>query len=343
MKLFTFDPRAFAAAFLENGYIHVEHGVSDEFLDFAQKQLAHCRRTGCNELPGREIKSKKKQYLFALPDHELVLYDLMRTIGIVTDTAETELTLSERHLMVYDNYASPLPPLHKDRAASRFSVGIPLSGCSDDRIALLPQGPRGTNVLDSAVYCSRTSDSVARSAEGWNLNDGDYPEAATDTEPILIEVSAKPGDVVIFAGSTIYHGRLNAAGSSVLYFKLSNLNLDPLGEDPRTPVQRVNTLSVLKSESDEQLLDNMVELSPRLLHISRLYSRLHWTPILRASGGGEKEFTISDGDWSFIYALRGRRRVRDVLLSANHECDRLLDLVPAVRRLAKLGAIDLLV
>jgi hypothetical protein len=343
MKVFTFDPKDFAVAFRERGYVHVTKGVSEEFLTFAQAQLAHCRETGRNELLAREIKSKKKQYLFVPPEEDC-LAELMRTIGEVTGAPCTGLTLSERHLMIYDENAAGLPPLHKDRFASRYSVGIPLEGgAGGERIALLPEGPRGVNVLDNAVYCPRVVDSSARSIEGWDLNAGDLPEAwASDTKPTLIELDARPGDVVIFAGSSIYHGRFDSARSSVLYFKLSTERLDPLGEDPATDVLRENTLNVLKHNSDPELLESLVELSPRLQQVSRVYTRKDWATILRASVSGEKEFIISDEDWSFISALQGRRKVRDVLTDAVTLREPLSERIFGIRRLAKLGAIDIL-
>ena len=111
--------------------------------------------------------------------------------------------------MVYDDNAAVLPPLHKDRSASRFSVGIPLEEGIGERIALLPDGPRGV-VWSNAVYCPRVSGSSVRSIEGWDLSAGDFPEAPIETKPTLIELNAKPGDVVIFAGSSIYHGRFDS-------------------------------------------------------------------------------------------------------------------------------------
>jgi hypothetical protein len=343
MRLFTFDPKDFVAAFRGRGYVHVTKGVSEEFLAFAQAQLAYCRETGRNELLAREIKSKKKQYLFVPPDEEDWLAELMRTIGEVTGTPGTGLTLSERHLMVYDDNAARLPALHKDRFASRFSVGIPLESGTGERIALLPEGPRGINVLDNAVYSPRVIGSSAPSIEGWDLNASDFPEAwASETKPTLIELDARPGDVVIFAGSSIYHGRLDSARSSVLYFKLNTDRLDPLGEDPVTDVLHENTLNVLKHKSDPELLECLVELSPRLQHISRVYTRKDWATILRASVSGEKKFIISDEDWSFISALRGRRKIRDVLTDAVSLRERLSERIFGIRRLAKLGAIDIL-
>ena len=87
--------------------------------------------------------------------------------------------------------------LHEDESASRFSVGIPLGGGSDELIVLLPDGPRGVNVLENAAYCPRVMGSAVRSIEGWDLEAADFPEVTSDTKPTLIELAAKPGDVLI--------------------------------------------------------------------------------------------------------------------------------------------------
>jgi hypothetical protein len=101
-------------------------------------------------------------------------------------------------------------------------------------------------------------------------------------------------------------------------------------------------LKIVSSKSDDELLESVVELSPRLQHVGRQYTRLDWTTVLRANVSGEKEFIISDDDWSFISALRGRRKVKDVLIEVEPRQDRRLCSIRGIRRLAKLGAIELL-
>jgi hypothetical protein len=198
------------------------------------------------------------------------------------------------------------------------------------------------NLLDSAVYCDRAPNSALESLQGWNLASGEYPRLPRIESPPLVELDAKPGDVVVFRGSTIFHGRLHAAKSSILYFKFNTMGLDPLGEDPSTEMRRQRTLEILPNKSDDELLNSLVELSPRLQHIDRQYSRLGWKSVLRVSVSGEKEFTISDDDLCFLFALQRQERVRDILsgLGANNE--QLLSHVPRVRRLATLGGIDFL-
>jgi hypothetical protein len=138
----------------------------------------------------------------------------------------------------------------------------------------------------------------------------------------------------------MYHGRLNAAKSAVLYFKLNSMHLDPLGEDPSTSIQRENGLEILEHRSDEDLLRSVVELSPRLRHVSRRYTRLNWTTVLQAYVTGENEFTISEEDLSFLFALQGCCIVRDVLKVTQISEGQMLSQIPRIRRLSRLGAID---
>jgi hypothetical protein len=339
MKVFTFAPHEFAKDFKENGFVHIQKGISTEFLEFAREQLGRCRQSGYNEIPAREIKSKKKQYLFDLPKDDASLSDLFAPLAQLTGSSAPGMTLSERHIMIYDENAAALPPLHKDRLASEVSVGIPLEPSASDRIVLLPWCAREINLLDSAVYCERVPNSRLESVQGWNLEPSEYRRIESNP---LVELDAKPGDVVIFKGSTIFHGRLHAAKSSILYFKFNTMGLDPLGEDPSTEMRRKRTLEILPNKSDDELLNSLVELSPRLQHIDRQYSRLGWKGVLRVSVSGEKEFTISDDDLRFLFALQGQERVRDILTGLGANDDQLLFHAPRLRRLGTLGGIDFL-
>lgn len=348
MKPFTFDPRAFVQTFLEQGYVHIRDGLSPEFFEFARDQLVRCRQSGHNELSAREIKSKKKQYLFDLPKDEAFLGEVFQAVAALAGCSQSSMTLSERHIMIYDENATPLPTLHKDRLASEFSVGIPLEPSTNDRIALLPWSAKETNLLDTAVYDNAVyRDEVpqplsSESFNGWSSAGDESPWHCRVERPAMVELDAKPGDVVAFRGSQIYHGRVHAARSSILYFKLNTMRLDPLGEDPSTEMQRKGTVEFLRRKSDGELLESTVELSPRLRHINRQYCRLGWKSLLRVSVSGDKEFTISDDDLSFLFAFQGRHRVRDILTNLGIENGQLLSHVPRLRRLCMLGGIDLL-
>lgn len=341
MKAFTFAPDLFVDEFRKNNYVLIKGGVTGDLLRFATQQLTDSRKSGRNELVAREIKSKKKQYLFDLPADPEFMAGLTTVIADLADLPIAEMTLSERHIMVYDDNASSVPPLHKDRFATQIAVGIPLEPCPDARVVLLPHCARSVNPLDNAVYCPPTDELTARSTAKWNVcADSPAPTADANWNSTPVELDAQPGDVVIFAGSSIYHGRLSAAGSAVLYFKFNSMRLDPLGEDPATITQRYEGLGLLQRNTDEQLLSGLIELSPRLQRVSRHYTRLNWSTVLQAYVSGEKEFTIAEQDLAVLLSLRGRHTVRDALIASGVPEATLRSQMPRIRRLATLGAID---
>jgi len=84
---------------------------------------------------------------------------------------------------------------------------------------------------------------------------------------------------------------LHAAKSSILYSSSTLWVSIPWGR-PVDEMRRKRTLEISQNKSDDELLNSMVELSPRLNIIDRQYSRLGGE-CLRVSVSGEKEFTIS--------------------------------------------------
>ncbi|HVB83066.1 MAG TPA: hypothetical protein VNE82_24345 [Candidatus Binataceae bacterium] len=342
MKPFSFAPVDFAADFGEHGYAHIKQGVSKEFLLFAKDQLAKCRLSGQNELSANEIKNKKKQYLFELPENANFLGELTTAIGTVAGLPVAQMTLSERHIKVYEDCAFSMPRLHKDCVASQVAVGIPLEQGIEARLVLLTGTARRVNCLDSAIYGPRPIERAGGLAR-WYVEDGEDAEAGElGGDRALIELDVRPGDVVMFEGSSIYHERLYGAKSAVLYLKFNAMRLDHLTEDPSTVTQRQKGLELLEQRNDEQLLESIVEVSPRLRRVSRHYTRQNWTSVLQAYVSGEKEFAISDDDLHLLFALEGCRTVRDVLTGLGVIEDQLMSHVPRIRRLGKLGGIDLL-
>jgi hypothetical protein len=234
VKPFRFSLASFADEFRRFEYIHVRDAVDPDFLGFAIDQLRQCQRSGRNEIAARAIKNKKKQYLFEFPDdHWLAFSELIGSVAALTGLPESKMTLSERHIMIYEEHAAAMPKLHKDRLASQISVGIPLEVYGESRIVLLPHGARQINSLEQAIYSAREIDPTAGFVS-WETLGLAPPEAEAGENGLeVVALDAGPGDVVVFAGSSMYHGRLNAARSSMLYFKLNAMRLDPLGEHPR--------------------------------------------------------------------------------------------------------------
>jgi hypothetical protein len=233
MKPFNFSLASFANEFRAFGYVHIRSAVDPDFFGFAIDQLRQCQRTGRNEIPGRAIKNKKKQYLFEFPDDQrTAISELVDSISALTGLPASKMTISERHIMVYEANAASAPKLHKDRLASQISVGMPLEVSSGSHIALLPHGAREINSLEQAIYSAKEVEPTAKFVS-WETLGREKPTAGPRSDGLeLVTLDAGAGDVVVFAGSSMYHGRLNAAKSAMLYFKLNALGLDPLGEDP---------------------------------------------------------------------------------------------------------------
>jgi len=96
-----------------------------------------------------------------------------------------------------------------------FSIAIPAPA----RLVLDRGAYRQENTFDSAATYSE----VLRNAGRWPL----FRREDED------EVAERPGDVVLFAGSTIWHARRHAAGAVAFYCKFYPFGADSLGEDPR--------------------------------------------------------------------------------------------------------------
>lgn len=184
-------------------------------------------------MSGRAIKNKKKQYLFYFPDDNgATVSEPISSISALTGSPESEMTISERHIMIYDMNAAPAVKLHKDRLASQISVGIPLNISLESRVALLPYGAREVNSREHAIYSAKEVEPTARSVS-WDTIGLEPPGADRSGVGLeLVKLDARPGDIVVFAGSSMYHARLNAAQSATLYFKFNSMRLDPLGEHP---------------------------------------------------------------------------------------------------------------
>ena len=93
------------------------------------------------------------------------------------------------------------------------------------RLILYPYHQRSENVFDS---CDEFRRSLSEAQRPKNSLKGVSPVA----------LDPQPGDLVVFKGSAIYHERMRAAGSKILYLKLNALGLDPIGENlPALPLK----------------------------------------------------------------------------------------------------------
>lgn len=326
MRAFRFTPNAYAEQYARDGYVHIAKGVSPEFVEFALAQAMNLIGAEA-DLREWKFKGKKMQFLFDFPSDD-DWSGVKDAVAALTGLSRPALTLCERHIKVYDANAAEVPPPHKDRLASEVAVGFPLVVAEGSHLVLYPKQDVEVNRFGSTELYRRSLDEDA------------LPEKRlAGVEPVRIDM--QPGDVVMFRGSAIYHERIKAAKSIVLYFKFNALRLDPLGEDPGTPTQRDASLKRLETASDEELLQLALEASPRLDRVTRLYSRLEWTPILQAQVWGEKEFVLSEQEFALIKAADGATPVAGLLRAIGCEQHEFARMLPALRRLVRLQALDL--
>ena len=329
MQAFNFIPMLYTSQYKSQGYVHIEGGIDTNFIQFLKKYLQNLMHKRGKFIKDWEIKNEKQQLLFDFSENSDLFKEICEKVALVAGWSAERIKLAESHFKVYEQSADPDPPAHKDRLASEITVGIPLSIPKDSEIYLYPNHCRDVNPFVSWAEMRN------------NLDEEDLPENyLRGATPVRLHAQA--GDVVAFAGSSIYHKRVNGAGATILYLKFNFLGLDPIAEDPRTLVQRRRSLEILQGSSDEKLLESMVDVSPRLHRISRHYTRLAWKEIIQAYVWGEKEFILSETELSLIKRLEGPSKVKSWLTICGISPQDLTSYVSSIRRLAKLSAIDLL-
>ena len=331
MRIFNFEAREYSADFMRDGYVHIPGGVSPDFLTYA---LAFSDSKVAEEKGGeieeKRIRGKKRQYLMEFPETSDFPGELYRSVAEVAQLNVDRMMISERHIKIYEDVAPADPPAHKDRLASEVTVGLGLRIPPESWLKLYPDTELTINPFQST--------------REWrdSLDEPDLPEnRLADVEPVRIDMRA--GDVVMFAGSSVYHERVNPANTWVLYLKLNAMRLDPLSEDPSTAPQRAASLEILATAGDEALLDRRVEVSPRLDHVSRHYTRNHFAEVLLAYITNEKKFTLSEEELRALLVIGdGTPTIRDVIHRMGHPFQTALEHMPMFRRLGQRGAIDFL-
>lgn len=140
MTALAFDPRDHRDAFADQGWVHIRSGVTPAFLDELRAALARVRST--DPLQGAGLKGAKAQHLFESADLRSFREELFDAVSATCGLRRDTMTLSERHLKVYDDDAAPDPPAHKDRFASLISVGIAIEVPEASRLLLYPSVDR---------------------------------------------------------------------------------------------------------------------------------------------------------------------------------------------------------
>jgi hypothetical protein len=213
--MFNFDPGLARAEFEQCGYVHLRGVLDQATIDHLTAFLEKTLQESVDEQGEWRIYGKKRQFLFSFPDSESA--EKFRCgMAALTGIDHDELTISERHLKVYDRDAAPWPAPHKDRAASEISIGLPVSIPANSSACVFPGLQAGPNLEEHAVF----------------MTDRDYPhlDKIYQLEQCVM-LHERPGDLVAFLGSSIYHERVHPAGAAILYIKVNGTGSDPLGED----------------------------------------------------------------------------------------------------------------
>lgn len=331
MKTFAFDAADaadHAGAYQHNGYVHIRDGITREFQAFALGQLQRLLAAEA-KLQRWEFRDKKSQYLFDFPEGSDWPIGVKAAVAAVAGLPADRLTVCERHIKAYHANAPETPPPHKDRVASQVAVGIALAIPEGSDVVLYPHHHREVNPFATTELLRRS------------LDDDALPEKLlAGVEPVRIDT--RPGDVLMFRGSSIYHERHRPANSVVLYLKFNAYALDPLGEDPQTGPARTRSLSVLDACGERELLALRAAPSPRLEQVTRTYSRLAWKEILQARVWGEKEFNLSEEEFRLLRAAEGMVTIEELLERLGYAHVERAAPLAALRRLVRLQALDLL-
>ncbi len=319
MKLFNFDPEQHAEAYALRGYVHVRQGLTPEYHAVLCQQVEEQAQRSL--LPEFQLGGKQ-QALYDFPRDADYYAQLRAGVGGVTGLDCRALVVAERHIKAYEPDAEADPVAHKDRFASQVSVGFSVHVPERSRLILYPTTDVGVNPyhswaeLRAALPPQRSPERVLANAEGVVLED-------------------RPGDVVMFRGSALWHKRSDPANAVVLYFKMNAFNCDTLGEDPGTEARREATRRLLALD-DAAFARLVPELGRRVEHVQRRCSR-DWQECICVSLAGAPPVEIDAFELAALRALDGQSPVGSILRRIPLD----LDAYGRLRRLAALGVLDL--
>jgi hypothetical protein len=323
MKIFDFDATELAPTYRDQQWIHIQGGATDEFCDYVRGFVRE--RSSGGPLSGKGIAGAKDQFVLEFPPDTDYTGEIFDHVATLCDLRRATMTLSERHIKMYDADAVAEPRPHKDRYASQVAVGVSIEVPESSRIILYPNDAREANPLLRAGLID-------------TLPPDEQPEVALrGVAPV--EIADAPGDVQMFPGGEVWHGRRNSAGTVIVYLKVNDFGCDPLGEDPATPRVRERTLALLGD--DDELRAASVRLGRGFESVTREYSRAGWRELLLLNVWDQPPRRIGDEDFELLRAVDadGGSTVETLIAAAGGSgpdgaTDRL-------RRLAELGALDL--
>lgn len=320
MKMFDFDLDDARASYSEHGWVHLVGGLHRDYLVEIRRQIDEARTAA--PLRGKGLRGEKDQRLVELGEGMTWDAELFDVVAPLCGLRRDAMTLSERHIKSYRPDADPCPTAHKDRYASQISVGLTIESPEGSHLVLFPETDRGENpYLDARLRES--------------LEPAQLPEVVLDGAP-EVTIHDRPGDVVIFPGSSMWHLRRRAAGTTVVYVKLNDFGCDPLGEDPNTAARRAETLAVAETGDEAMLLRSIPTLARRFDSVNREHRREGWPEFLVANVWGVPPFPVSDQEFSVLRTLDGVATLGELVDRCGPAT------TSAVRRLARRGAVDLL-
>jgi hypothetical protein len=249
MRLFTFEPGELAETYNARGWVHVRDGVTPEFL--AHLREYRRRRAHDEALHGTGIRGAKDQYLYDPPPEVALVAELRDVVCALCGLDPESFTLAERHIKSYSSDADPAPVAHKDRLASQVSIGVSIEVPRGSHLVLYPDVHRETNHFLTAELRE-------------SLAPDERPDVILADVP-AVEIFDRPGDVVLFPGSSVWHLRRRSADTVNLYLKCNDFDCDPLGEDPSTQVRRHATVQRLAASSGADALVGAVPVLSRRL------------------------------------------------------------------------------
>lgn len=321
MRIFAFDPKDYRDEFHENSFVHIQGGISPEFLEYARD---FARRTSAADQMEQFALGHKQQSLFEFPDEVDFPGELFDTISAMCGLERDSMTLSERHIKAYDDDTVEEPEAHKDRYASQVSMGLSLDIPRESHLVLWPRDEPSVNRYNTAHQFRRS------------LEPEHQPNAlAASADEVVID--DQPGDVVAFHGSRLWHFRRRAAGATNVYLKMNDFGSDPLGEDPHTAGIRERTESLLNRNGASASAKPAK--SRRLDFVSCHYNR-EWDEVLEASLWGDEPFGLTRLQFEVLRAADGTRTTRELAQRLAGSEGTVEEVETAIRRLAARGALD---
>lgn len=317
MKLFELDLDRARRTYAEQGWVHIREGVTAEFLAYVTEYVR--ATVEASSLAGSGLAGAKEQFLFDFPPGFDIEGDLLTPVADLFGLDRAGLTLSERHLKMYDKDADPDPLPHKDRLASTISLGITVRAHPGTRAFLYPNVERSVNPFMGPHLLA-------------SLRPEHHPRRVLDPRE-AIEIRDIPGDVMAFPGSSTWHGRRSAAGVALLYLKFNDFGSDPMREDPRR-----SDVVVRPPKPDVTDLDDAtVALGPLLVSIADRFAPPSWEPVTVAEVWDRGPLQISEVEEQVI-RMAGQRVSLGRLVGAIGDRPQVL---AAVDRLASEGVLAL--